>query len=301
MAGMNSPHKALLGMMCLAAVGMGCNEPSNDAAQDPIGSVRSELSGCPPYNLETVWAQNGGKVALRPYNTHFCWLTKVGGNFVGTKSDSGIVVEAHPNDGYWWLETHGASEYGEATCTPLSCFVGDGIDDVRWSSAGTNFGALATATSCCCDSQQMPTWWGDAATVLQSHPATGGWAGRTEGGGEYSLVSQSWNAVAPSSVKASDCHFEGSCCKGIHATATSLFVGTPSSGKTAHFAGAWWVNSNYTVAMANAAQTICYLTKISGQFRGGGESVRIWEGYDMQQGIYRWYMTASHGSASTGV
>jgi len=83
--------------------------------------------------------------------------------------------------------------------------------------------------------------------------------------------------------------------------APSLFVGTPSSWQPALFTGAQFsVWGDYTLNLGVFAdEAICYFTKIYGQFRGAGESVRV---YQMgQDGRMVWHARSAQGADGQSV
>jgi hypothetical protein len=231
----------------------------------------------------------------------FCWLTRAAGRFDGTKGTSGVDVIGRKNDRSWWLETHGPEELGEAMCVPLNCFSANGIGDVVWTSWESNFSAFANRTTSSCHAHSRNAWRGDAATILQSWPHSGGAAGNTEGGGEASFIVQATSASAFSQVAANDCAYEGGLGKPIFASGTSLFVGTPGGSNVPNFmnVGAF-TQQNFTVALARTDEAICYFTKITGKFRGGGESAHLFRANDAA-GVERWHLRTTKGGASNFV
>jgi hypothetical protein len=168
------------------------------------------------------------------------------------------------------------------------------VDDVNWISDG--FAAIANRFSNdnSCDNWATSTWWGDGATVLMGHPGPG----RTEGGGEYSNVTLSSDPFASSKVTANDCYRDN---KPIYADAVSLFVGTPSGGRAAHYTGIpFLVSGNSTLPLGvYTTDAFCFFTHITGKFRGGGESERLYTVKESSTGKYIWYAESTQGSAGS--
>jgi hypothetical protein len=279
----------------VAASGCGGEGPSNDDGQ--LGKNQAAVGECPASETLGVGTVNGPySLALHPTNTHVCWLTGVWGRFDGQRScPDGVSVQAHAN-GWWYLEARNSEEYGEARCAPLSCFTGDGVNDVVWDSTD-NFSAIAAADGPTCDNYQSNAWWGDAATIEQYWPG----CSDTEGGGEYTAISQSNLPFSSSKVVANDCTSDG-LGRIINSFGTSLFVGTPSGGKACHFTGSpFSVSGNYTLNLnVYTDEAICYFTKISGKFRGGGEFVKVYP-VSVGGGRYKWYAKSTQGGDGSAV
>lgn len=272
----------------------------SDAVSENIESKSQALGICGHGSYAVAWASNGGSTPIRSLSDHVCWLTKAGGRFDGQKgSNVGVSVEPR-NDGNWWLVTRSTEEYGEAHCLPLSCFRGDGVDDVVWVST-SNLSALAVSSGSC-DTDSSNAWWGDAATIAQAWPGGTG-PGRTEGGGEYVHVQQSLNPFGSSVLTAGDCQWRDGPGGWIRNQGTSLFVGTPSSGVAASFSsGVSTITGNSTKDLnVFADDAICYFTHIHGKFRGGGEYVRLFQQPDAASGRDKWFAQAGQGSAGSDI
>jgi hypothetical protein len=272
----------VFGISGLVLQGCGAS-PSEDPAH-----LEQALS-CSASARTVYTVSNNDSTKLMPAATNFCWLTKSGGNFDGVAGYSGIFVYPQ-SDGYYHLEGNGQGDVGEARCVPLSCFSGDGVNDVVWVS--DQFGAIANAGNGSCDSWSTQAWWGDAATILEAHPGPG----RTAGGGEAANVSLSSDPFSSSYVQANDCQEDN---KPIYANGVSLFVGTPSGGKAAHYTGIpFSVSGNYTLNLGvHTDEAICFFTHISGKFRGGAEFERLYTSYESATGRYLWYAQSSYGSS----
>ncbi len=269
-------------MAALALILPACGDAPDP---DALGQTReASHAACQPSQYVHAWSSGVYNVQIRPTSTHFCWLNRVSGPFDGDQGASAGVYVQGQSDGYWHLVTESTGAYGEARCVPRSCFSGDGVNDVVWVSSG--FGALAVADPYSCDQDANNTWWGDAATVLQSWPGPG----RTQGGGEWVNAALSTSPWTPSQVIANDCK-HGDPYPWIQATANSLFVGTPSGGKLCHYTGvpfAVWGDSLLNLGVYTD-QAFCFFTKIAGKYRGGGEGVAVYPVYQSSSGRYLWY------------
>lgn len=283
-------RQALLGALLPIVTACGA---APDESVDELTQANHQFCG----NYWWRAARDGQKVRLGSVDTDFCWLTMAAGRFDGTKGQSGVDVIGRANDRSWWLETHGAEEQGEAHCIPLNCFVGDGVNDTRFTSWNLNFSAFANRSTSSCDDDARPAWKGDAATVLQSWPHSGGPAGRTDGGGEAAWINQATSAFANSQIAANDCAWEGGLGNPIFPSATSLFVGTPGGSNVPTFfnvgAGS---QQGFQATLASANDAICYFTKIMGEFRGGGEAAHLFR--RTEGGIPRWILATRKGGAS---
>jgi hypothetical protein len=276
--------------LLLSANLQGCGAESQSQQENAENTDSVEQSShavCSNSNIGSWWAQFGGEVDMQPASTHFCWLTKVSGAF-----EDGLNGASITKTTYGWYRLWTTSDsLGEAHCVPLSCFRGDGINDVTWVSDSIYATAFGYSG---CPHQDTNAWWGDAATVLIRHAA-----GNTEGGAEYSNIIQSGNAFAPSVVQANDCQTSDGV--GVQAIARSLFVGTPSGGKLAHFTGApFWVQGNFTLNLnVFTDEAFCYLTRAHGKFRGGGESVRLFR--EASGSRFKWVAQATQGGAGSAI
>ncbi len=280
-----------VGLICLSLLAFGCGD---DKAAEPVQAVQEELGECTSFSQQYWAAQDGATVTLKSTSTHFCWLTFSQGDYDGGHGFSAGAYVLPYGDGKWHLETDATGSYGQARCTPYSCFSGDGVDDVVWISGG--FGAIANSTGSC-DHYDTSTWWGDAVTVIQSHPGPG----RTAGGGEKVDVFLSSNAFSPSTLRANDCQNDSN--HWIEGTANSLFVGTPSGGKLAHYTGSpFLVGGNATLNLGvYTDDAFCFFTHIMGQYRGGGESVRVYTVFESATGRYLWYARSRQGDDGNAI
>jgi hypothetical protein len=87
----------------------------------------------------------------------------------------------------------------------------------------------------------------------------------------------------------------------ITGRSVSLFAGTPSSGQLAMFTGSdFWVSGNFTLNLGvHSDEAICYFTQVFGKFRGGGESVRLYQVADGSRWL--WYAQATQGTGGKQV
>ena len=279
-------------MAALLGLVGGCS--GHDGSGESVGVKKQALGPCAQSQQVVAWASGVWDQSIRPTSTHFCWLSKVHGNFDGGNgTPAGVYVQAQ-GDGNWHLRAESSGAYGEARCAPYSCFSGDGVNDVIWVSG--SFGALASASSSSCDNWQTNAWWGDAATVLQSWPGPG----KTEGSGEYVQSNLSSSPWTSSKVVANDCQ-HGDPYPWIQATANSLFVGTPSGGKLAHYTGVpFSVTGNYTLNLGvYTDDAFCFFTTVRGKFRGGSESVAVYPVYQSSTGRYLWYAKSQSQQGSS--
>ncbi|HMR06473.1 MAG TPA: hypothetical protein PKA88_11865 [Polyangiaceae bacterium] len=273
---------ALFALPVLILCGVACTVQREDSEHTQV--ARQALGPCAQTLQVYAWANGVWDQPIRPTSTHFCWLSKASGDFDGDNGTPAGVYVQPQSDGYWHLRAESSGAIGEARCAPLSCFSGDGNNDVRWVSGG--FGAIAISGLYNCDHQVTNAWWGDAATVLQSWPGPG----RTEGTGEYVQSVLSSSPWTSSQVVANDCQHNDPY-PWIQATAHSLFVGTPSGGKLAHYTGVpFSVYGNYTLNLnVYTDDAFCFFTTIKGRFRGGGEAVRVYPVLEQSSGRYIWY------------
>jgi hypothetical protein len=168
-----------------------------------------------------------------------------------------------------------SSGRGSITCTRYTNFLHD-AGGVRW--LGTGWGATEWGGG----SPKM--WWGDAASFLM------GIQGEYAGGGEVAKVIQSTGATTPSVLDIVGEAFDNN---GAHGN--SYFVGIPGSGKLVRLYGyrdGSWVRGSvkssatfeFNVSTTSGFSSywlpprdraFCYLTRVGGEFDGGGERLQI--------------------------
>ncbi|UXI70174.1 hypothetical protein [Tahibacter amnicola] len=256
------------------------------------------------FTVEASWVHPMQPLSMRNQEEFYCFLIGASGNFRG----SGESVFMRGNGfGRWVLggtsQQEGVTAHG--ICAAKGCFTSASGGTARWHSEEIT--ALSSADApdfpwehCWAGiHDQRPAWWGDAFTVLN------GMQGRFDGLGEFVSVQQTSQPFEASRVNA-----KLSACTDdyLRASAHSFFVGTPSSGKPARFGGPGGFGNaaqvgEFTVSAAGTTMStvmiptwagMCYFTEISGNFRGGGESVRITA--QTINGVKRWVLKASHAN-----
>jgi hypothetical protein len=245
-------------------------QPSTDDAQVPKAAVATTT-----YQWDEEPA-NG--VSLQ---THLC----VASSFYGKFESDNDEFELQQNTDTWGIWTNnwmfqGPNETGRGamTCVKHSAFVPD-AGGVHWISGWFPVSG---------DPDFIPhtdrdMWWGTAASFVS------GISGEFAGGGEYVQVTQSTDGYKPSVLSAESQSSE------IDGVGFSYFVGVPKSGKLVKLYGyknGSWVRGNvlssgtfeYPVStqagfssywLPPRDKAFCYLTRVSGNFDGGGEQVRI--------------------------
>jgi len=113
-------------------------------------------------------------------------------------------------------------------------------------------------------------------------------------------VNLSYDPFSSSHVAAQDCVGDN---LPIVADAVSLFVGTPSGGKAAHYTGVpFSVSGNTTLNLGvDTADAFCFFTRIAGGFRGSGESVRLYTQFDASSQTNLWYAKTTRGSGGNQI
>jgi hypothetical protein len=293
--------KLMLGMLGGVLVACGTSAANDPQQREPAGRSQEAIATSCITETQTYYSvTHGTQAKMKPLSTHFCWLTMANGDFNGEQPDdwydTGQGVEVQ-SDGYWYVVNRDYNGNGttQARCVALSCFTGDGQDDVVWVST-SNMSSIATANGSCDSHTNYTAWWGDAATVLRFWPGPG----NTNGSGENVQVVQSSNASTASGIHAADCYSDG-IGRFISGRAVSLFVGTPSSGQLAQFTGSdFVVSGDYTLNLGvHTDEAICFFTRIFGKFRGAGESVRVYQVADGSR--YLWYAKSQQGGSGSGV
>jgi len=265
---------------------LGCGGEPLAEEEEPLGVLRESLNGC--YAMAAV--SPGQTAHLLHPDVGFCYLTKISGAFSLEYSGSAEVAVGF--DGYWQLTTTG-NVTAEGTCVRRSCLYPKQADDTIMMSRtpGGTFGVGRTGGSCA--SRSSGTWHGDAATALT------GMNGEFDGGGESIRVAQSTSGTVASSIIAQVCNDEH-----VGGGAETLFVGTPGTGKPALFVGPSGVTAPFSqtggfsltsfqapINMARSDRAMCYLSRVAGKFRGGGERVQIKE--VMVGSFPHWQLSAS--------
>lgn len=255
-----------------------------------------------PYS----WSQGQADKRLNAVSTHVCVLTYVAGDFAGSAEE----VKIYQSNGYWYLggKSRQTGISGQAYCFAKDKFLANGPER---RASGDNFAIYASNTPTNCTHARVPTWWGDATTIVNGisgvleHPAT------------EVYVDQSYDPFAPS-------FFNVVACRGAYASflkgyGHAFFVGTYSSGKRARY----WLGLEYSVdssegtciyntpwltgsavdevAMVPTDKAMCHFTAIGsggtdtygGRWEGGGENVSIFP--RMINGTEWWVLRARSG------
>jgi hypothetical protein len=167
---------------------------------------------------------------------------------------------------------------GSITCVRHSSFL-PGTDGVRW--LGGPFTSIVDVDLWGREDSGM--WWGDGMSFVS------GIRGEFAGGGEHVKVFQSTSATSSSIIQANTQASE------LHGYGSSYFVGVPSSGKLVKLYGyrnGSWVRGNvsssglYEYDVGTTAgyssywlpprdKAFCFITRVSGNFDGGGERLQI--------------------------
>jgi hypothetical protein len=238
---------------------------------------------------------------------YVCVLTRVQGQFSGG-GEQVVVMEDEKHA--WFLQVDSQSESGVtggAYCfrkdhflpAPVEALVAGSITGkspfVRWVSEVLNRNFDHEGD---CGGKSTNLWLGDAAAILS------GMAGKFVGGGEFARVVQSSDPNKPSYINAHSCQDST-----IGAYGYSFFVGKPHSGtlpKFHNFGGALESEAKVetkgsqskSAPLIGTDMGMCYFTKISGEFRGGGEVAEIVPGPDPMSGKEMWWLRARSKSES---
>jgi hypothetical protein len=276
----------------LTACGSSLGEPRAD---EEVASTESAATACSIAESDTVYKIGAGDVKLKPVSTHFCWLSKMSGNFDGSNGAiPGGAFVFPQNDGNWHLQSPNdiAATAAEARCVALSCFTADGVNDQVMTTATTNLSAIASCTSNVCDRRTQTAWGGNAATVLNTFLIST----NTTGANEYADVATATDPISPSIITAQDCTNDG--VNFLQAGATSLFVGTPGQVSMAQFTGEFSISGTATADLGVfASSAFCYFTHIGGKFRGSGEYVRLVQKPLGPNNSKLWYAESHQGSS----
>lgn len=241
-------------------------------AEDKVESTAEPLSG-PPIPLNFAQLRYPENPSLpNPVLTADQWVCALG-SLTGDMQSGEVVVDISTSN-QWYIHTRGdagdAVPSAVANCVPLAGFIGG---TTKWLSG--KFRNTNESSSCPEFVIRTDTWWGDAATFLNSIH------GGMFGGGEKVDITQSNDPFGPSWIAARTC--QGT----LSIYARSLFVGIPGSGKQAKFRGPTWpfVGSadqvgeyavdRRLVSMARTDEAFCDFTLIQGAFAGNGEYAEI--------------------------
>lgn len=229
------------------------------------GTVQQAISGA--YRQSYVSYDATKWFSEWPANEQFCMLTGVRGDTLTFKVTGGN------NTG--WKAVANDETAGWVTCFPVDNFKGP---------AGSVYMVSGDADECETEGNRN-CWWGDAATFLR-------WVeGRMYGGGEYVRVFQSTLANSPSTVVP----YNSSALGSAQGAGKSIFFGVPGGkrlvrlmGYTSSGSAKGTVTTSGTFLMSVSTYSgyqsywlsptdagFCGLTKVGGEFNGGGEIARI--------------------------
>jgi hypothetical protein len=218
--------------------------------------------------------------------THICVATGFTGDRSAEDSNANVFLQSNPANGQWYFRSD-PHENGRAwaRCAPWSSFIKNS-GDVVWSSDGVSARCKTSELGGIC-SGTANLWKGDAWSVLQ------GVSGEMEGGGEWARVGQT-GTVGLSEVKVHTATGNFLMAASMVGLGQSFFIGVPNSTRLApfiSFQNGNWVKSNILFGtttfdvsttegfssywLAPHSQGLCYMTRLSGDFNGSGESVRI--------------------------
>lgn len=282
--------------------GSGLSEEEDGAAPTSalVGAPAAETTA--QSNAEIFKLRSGNRdIALRPVQTHACFLTTVSGNLAGgadgvavhrnllplSDGDRGYRRVTDDLSAYWNLASYlidaKNSLYGEATCVPLANFYGEpGMVTMQ---SGHGWGLAESRWPGCSETAHADMWYGDAVSYVS------GLAGNFEGGGELAeIITGEPDTPSVLRVRTENCGEVDT----VEAIAYSLFVGKPGESVT------WRTqqvkldagkNSRKEQRLMRTTDGVCYFTRISGNFDGGGERARIYPQID-ESGTEWWMLEA---------
>lgn len=260
------------------------------------------------YYVSRIIAGNVG-MTLAADENHFCALSHISGKFMG----GGEYVRVYVPTGAsrWKLETGSQQDHlaAGATCVHKQSFAyRPGTQ--YWRSPEFSVSSLvgSSLTGRCGPAplssyRETATWWGDAFTVLT------GFRGKLDGAAEVVNIMQSAQPYAPSYISSA----VGQCDALVSGQAHAYFVGTPHVGERPVFmgprgsgladvAGEYHLRASQqqrSLVLARSDEAWCYLTGVSGRFKGGGEVVQMVR--ETHQGQMRWVLRAQHQGAQGDV
>lgn len=280
----------LVVLLGTVACAQGGEEPSGeqrlDSMEPPPGTIVIQPSAddtpVPKAAVPTTtyqWDQEPADgVSLQDY---LC----VASSFYGKFESDNDVFEVQQSNDAWGIRTNnwmflGPNDTGRGamTCVKHSAFVPD-AGGVHWVSGWLPVSAQTDFIA----HYDRDMWWGTAASFVN------GIGGEFAGGGEYIRVTQSTDGYKPSVISAETQASE------LDGVGFSYFVGVPKSGKLVKLYGyknGAWVRGSalssgtfeYPVStqagfssywLPPRDKAFCYITRVSGNFDGGGEQLRI--------------------------
>jgi hypothetical protein len=299
---------AFITMGCLQACGADPSSLPEERSGQPSEQLAPSIAVTVPtqtgdvekasgfFDEDPTTYYNNGYVYTKDY---LCVLSKIGGEIEDFGGQE-LHIDVTSRGDTWWDLSYETNARTRLICTPWSNFRLPTNGQVRLSSEFSL--SLTTYSS---DTEDANMWGGDAATALSGIDASA-----MNGYGEYALIKQATSATADSVLEIrSKAGIAGVISAYIEGWGQSIFVGDPAAHKLVKLIG--WVNGDlvsgnvnttgtfeYNVSttsgfqnywMATTDQAICYFTKISGEFDGGGEYSRIY-----QNGT-QWYLTSVAG------
>ncbi|MEQ8274205.1 MAG: hypothetical protein RMA76_05530 [Deltaproteobacteria bacterium] len=270
------------------ALGQSCCE---DACQDGL-ACEDERCSLPRQEARPVAfyeAKQGQVVKMWPATEGFCALTGIAGDLQG----GGEIVDVYVgSDGYWRLSAQSGQGWirGEAHCVAHDAFLAD--SEVR-QSFPVQGRARATAQACEDDTGPFTpgcTCHANRGAVEHGDAVRGGLAcsvSRISGRFSGSEAVQ----TLLGSVEVTSCGPPW-----VQGEARCMYFGQT---RVAYDAPNEFRNVSTfpnPTEMSLTSRAFCYLTKVSGQFRGGAEFVRISRNEDSGSG--RWYLRAGAGAAA---
>lgn len=250
----------------------------------------------------TVTANNG--LTLAADEEYFCALSYISGRFMG----GGEYVRVHMPAGAsrWRLEAGSQQNpiAANATCVHKRSFA-QRVGTQYWRSPEFSVSSLVGSTLWRCDPaplssyRETATWWGDAFTVLT------GFRGKLDGAAEIVNIMQSAQPYTPSHIASA----VGQCDALVSGQAHAYFVGVPHVGQRPVFvgprgrgladvAGEYHLRASRqqnALPLAPSSEAWCYLTGVSGRFKGGGEFVQVAQ--ELHQGQMHWVLRVQHQGA----
>ena len=233
------------------------------------------------------WVQGSPPTDLKPRpgeNHFFCVLSKIAGEFQG----DGESVTLHAPNWDWILggSSNQLGVRGNAYCFNTHGFASD--TDYRHYEGG-----WAGQRNGKCDQgpSTRPLGTGNAATFIS------GISGNWEGPGEWVSITQNSDPGKPSLLEAHTCggdkHLRG------HAISYSVDQRVPARFWGGTFKASAAKGSEQSVDMVPADQAMCGFTRVSGKFRGAGESVDIVPNRN-QSGEIVWRLNV-HAASDSGI
>lgn len=286
-------------------LGEGPSETDDEGAIIEKGFLkRTEQSNAEIF----TWSKGQRDQYMKPTATHTCFLTRISGAMdaiTGTLpavsvhrssvDGAAVLFDGFPSGSgdqffdHWILDDVGDtwklmgfsearnSLTAEATCVPNADFVlAPGA--VLWNSPRFSSVVRAPGTAV------SPMWWGNAVSYLAEV------AGDFNGGGEVAeILYNGWDRPTSLGIMTQSVLFGD-------AAGYSLFIGVPDRPGTVRTT-AVKQSGNKKKNLIRTAEGVCFLTRISGDFRGSEERVRLMPTKD-SSGVEWWTFETHAGSGS---